>query len=88
MILKSGGGRMLRWASDAFSSSALATIVRNLYIPKRTPCRPVRCWRNRTGPRESRRTAMAQPMRIGASSGIARMQIARSIARLMRENLR
>ena len=32
MTLKSGAGTMLRWASEALSSSALRTIVRNLYI--------------------------------------------------------
>src|SRR3954453_21378063 len=56
-ILKSGGGRMLRWASDAFSSSALATMVRNLNIGKRRPNWPVRDCRIRTGPGLSSRIA-------------------------------
>ena len=75
-ILKSGGGRMLRCWREAFSSSALRTIVRNLNIGKRTPCWPVRCCANRTGPGDSSRMASAHSSPMGSRTGSATRQIA------------
>ena len=73
---------MLRCASSAFSSSALATIVRNFHIGKRRPPRPVRFWENMTGPGDSTRIAMAQASRIGAARTSAVSERATSRMRL------
>jgi hypothetical protein len=82
-ILKSGGGRMLRCWSEAFSSSAFWTIVRNLNIGKRTPCWPVRCWAKSTGPGDSSRMASTHSSPTGRTIGSASRLRPRSSARLV-----
>jgi hypothetical protein len=68
LILKTGPVCSFSFASLAFSSSALATIERNLSMLNCSPCSPTRTCRKNTGPFELSLTRAAIAKRNGKST--------------------
>jgi len=82
LILKTGPDTSLRSASSARICSALATMVRNLYMSNVRPRRVLRRWTKIAGPGEDARTAIQMPSSRGEKSASARPDSAMSSARL------
>ena len=76
----------LRWSSSSLSCSASLTMLRNFSIVNSRPCRPTRRWRNRIGPGESRRIAIAVTAKTGASRVSRAADAVTSKARLIRRD--
>ena len=72
----------LRSSSSARRASASATIVRNLTTRNGLPPRPIRLWRNSTGPGDSSLTAIAAAIQSGAVMSSSPSAPTMSIARL------
>ena len=78
LILKTGPFISFKDSSSAFFISAFECMVRNLYMVKGSPCRPLRLWRKSAGPGDSSLMASQMARKTGAKRSRRNVEAIRS----------